>query len=220
MKKENNFNVLNTVNTCKEMEDHKGKPSIVLASGSPRRRELLDQLGIRAEVISSLVEERLLKGETPEGHVIRLAEEKALDVASRHHGRLIIGADTIVFIDGEIIGKPRNQKEAGVMLRRLSGKVHRVYTGLCVISDNGQKKEGVAVMTEVVIKDLSGREIDGYVRTGEPMDKAGGYAIQGIGGGLVREIRGSYSNVVGLPLCELVEILSRMGDFDLFERCR
>ncbi len=199
------------------MDGRKRKLPIILASASPRRRELLKQLGIRAEVISSQAKERHQKGETPEEHVIRLAEEKAGDVAARYPGRCTIGADTIVLIDGEILGKPRNRKEAEVMLTRLSGKTHRVYTGLCVISSDGHRKVGEAVMTEVLIKELSRREIEGYLQTGEPMGKAGGYAIQGIGGGLVKEIRGSYSNVVGLPLCELLEILSGMGAYDLFE---
>lgn len=202
------------------MDGREGKTPIILASASVRRRELLRQLGIRVEVISSLVEEEPFQGETTEDHVIRLAEEKARDVANRHPGRWIIGADTIVFIDGELLGKPRDRKEAEVMLMRLSGKEHRVYTGLCVISPDGQRKEGVSVMTKVLMKRLSRSEIEGYLRTGEPFDKAGGYAIQGIGGGLVKEIHGSYSNVVGLPLCELVEILSRMGAYDLFERYR
>jgi septum formation protein len=199
------------------MDGRERELPIILASTSPRRRELLKQLDIRVEVIASHAEERPLEGETPEEHVIRLAEEKAGNVATRYPGRWIIGADTIVLIDGEILGKPRNRKEAEVMLTCLSGKVHRVYTGFCVISPDGQRKIGEAVMTEVLIKELSRREIEGYVRTGEPMDKAGGYAIQGIGGGLVKEIRGSYSNVVGLPLCELVEILSGMGAYELFE---
>jgi len=196
------------------------RPSIILASKSPRRQELMRQVGIWVEIIPSIVEESPLEGETPEEHVIRLAEEKGKEVAARNPGRWVIGADTIVLIDGDVLGKPRNRKEAEAMLMRLSGKEHKVYTGICIIGPDGKTLETQSVMTRVLIKELSLAEIEGYVKTGEPFDKAGGYAIQGMGAALVKEIHGSYSNVVGLPLCELVEILARMRAVVPFEKYR
>jgi septum formation protein len=191
---------------------------IILASRSPRRQELLRQVGIRVEIIPSMVEERPLEGESPDEHVIRLAQEKAMEVAARYPGRWVIGADTIVLIDGEVLGKPRNRKEAVSMLQRLSGKEHRVYTGICLVGPDGEIKEIQSVMTRVIMKELSQKEIEGYVRTGEPFDKAGGYAIQGMGSAFIKEIHGSYSNVVGLPLCEVIDILKRICGIVPFER--
>ncbi|MFH1626233.1 MAG: Maf family protein [Pseudomonadota bacterium] len=194
-----------------------GEKKLILASSSPRRRDLLKQIGLRFEVMPSKVEESIKSGEDPVEHVLRLAEEKALDVGSNGKDSSIIAADTIVLLNGEILGKPATEEEAYQMLRKLSGKEHRVITGFCVFNTNTKECTRQSVETTVVIKELSEREINGYVKTKEPFDKAGGYAIQGIGSFMVKEIRGSYTNVVGLPICELVEVLQRLGAIDIFD---
>lgn len=184
---------------------------LILASKSPRRYELLKQVGLEFEVVPSRVAEDFVQKESPQAHVIRLAKAKAIDVATGHPDRWVIAADTIVYIDGSILGKPKNQEEAMEMLRRLSGQEHWVLTGFSVC--HLEKKEGdkESVQTTVRVKPLSRSEMEWYVQTGEPFDKAGGYAIQGIGSFMIESIRGSYSNVVGLPLCELVQMLNRLG---------
>ncbi|MDY6863345.1 MAG: Maf family protein, partial [Thermodesulfobacteriota bacterium] len=135
------------------------------------------------------------------------AFEKAYSVAIKYDGKTVIGADTIVVTDGEILGKPEGESMAKIMLQKLSGKKHKVLTGLCVLNLKNKKILKKVVESFVVIKELTLKEIDSYVATGEPLDKAGSYAIQGIGAFLVRDIYGSYSNVVGLPACELIEML-------------
>jgi septum formation protein len=184
---------------------------LVLASGSPRRQEMLRQLGLPFEVVPSLIEEACQDGELPLDHVLRLAEAKAREVGARVDGRWVIGADTIVVASGAILGKPRDPAEALDMLRRLSGKEHQVLTGFCVI----QGPKGIcvrrAVETAVRVKTLRPEEIGWYVGTGEPFDKAGAYAIQGIGSFMIEAISGSYTNVVGLPLCELMDTLEALG---------
>ena len=190
---------------------------MILASKSPRRSEMLTKLGLDFDVISSGVEESPIPGETPEKHVLRLAEAKALDIGSRHPDRWIIAADTIVSIGGSILGKPKTESEAFKMLGRLSGQEHSVWTGFSVQHSGKRKDEHRAVQTAVRMKVLSPGEMKWYVRTGEPFDKAGGYAIQGIGSFLIESIRGSYTNVVGLPLCELIETLTRLGAMTLSE---
>jgi septum formation protein len=184
---------------------------LILASKSLRRSELLIQVGLDFEVIPSRVSEDFIQGESPEGHVIRLANEKALDVGSRYRDRWVIAADTIVYINGSILGKPSNPKEAIEMLRSLSGKEHWVLTGFSVCHVGKGKRDQRAVRTAVRVKTLTPLEMEWYVQTGEPFDKAGGYAIQGIGSFMIESIQGSYSNVVGLPLCELIQMLSRLG---------
>ena len=190
---------------------------LILASKSPRRYELLKQVGLEFEVIPSRIEENYMKGESPRKHVLRLAEAKALDVGNQHPDRWVLAADTIVYIDRSILGKPKDREEAKKMLRRLSGKEHRVLTGFSVHHMGRGKGDRAAVKTAVKVKRLTPTEMDWYVQTGEPFDKAGGYAIQGIGSFMIESIRGSYTNVVGLPLCELMEMLSRLGALEIFE---
>ncbi len=187
------------------------KHRFILASRSPRRSEMLTKLGLDFDVIPSGVEESPIPGEAPEEHVIRLAEAKALDIGSRYPDRWIIAADTVVVIGGSILGKPETESEALEMLGLLSGQEHIVLTGFSVLHYRKKAGEHRAVQTVVRMKALSSDEMRWYVRTGEPFDKAGGYAIQGIGSFMIESIRGSYTNVVGLPLCELVEALTRLG---------
>ena len=186
-------------------------PKIVLASASPRRVELLSSAGIEFEVIPGDVSEDILTGETPEDYVERLARAKAEDVARKTDGRFFIGADTIVLCDGEIMGKPEDSADAERMLNKLSGIPHEVITGFAVYD---KERDGViadTVRTRVYFKQLSDEEIRAYIATGCPFDKAGAYAIQGGAAHMVEKIEGSYTNVVGLPLCEVVETLRRMG---------
>jgi len=184
---------------------------LILASKSPRRYDLLKQAGLDFEVVPSRIEEDSVKDESPKRHVIRLAEAKALDVGSRYPDRWVVAADTIVYIDHLILGKPKNRGEAMEMLRRLSGREHWVMTGFSVHHLEKEMGDREAVKTAVKVKPLTPVEVDWYVQTGEPFDKAGGYAIQGAGSFMIESIRGSYTNVVGIPLCELIEMLSRLG---------
>ncbi len=184
---------------------------LILASKSPRRSELLRQVGLEFEVVPSMVEENFVQGESPQEHVIRLAQAKARDVAGKYPERWVIAADTIVYINRSILGKPNNRQEALEMLRCLSGQEHWVLTGVAVCHLGKGKADKEAVQTAVKMKNLTPAEMEWYVRTGEPFDKAGGYAIQGIGCFMIESIRGSYTNVVGLPLCELIEMLKSLG---------
>lgn len=186
------------------------KSRIVLASASPRRSELLESAGIRFQVIPGYIDETPLPDEKPLDHVLRLAEQKAREVAGREDGDLFIGADTIVLCDGEIMGKPVDTTDAVRMLRALSGRHHQVITGTAIYEKGNDKALRRAVTTKVLFKELSDAEISAYVATGCPMDKAGAYAIQGGAAFMVRSIEGSYTNVVGLPLCEVVEALQRL----------
>jgi septum formation protein len=193
------------------------KRPLILASASSRRQELLESLGIRLEILPSQVDEESLPGESAQGHVLRLARAKGAQIARQRPGQWVLAADTVVEIEGRILGKPRDAREAEGMLRMLSGKEHRVTTGYCLMrSAPFSYREGV-VTSRVLFKTLSVEEIRWYVRTGEPFDKAGGYAIQGQAAFMVREIQGSYTNVVGLPLCEVVEDLRALGAVDPFE---
>ncbi|WP_051184410.1 Maf family protein [Desulfatiglans anilini] len=188
---------------------------LTLASASPRRRRLLQQIKLPFEVVPSLAEESRLHAD-PESLVQRLAAEKAGEVFSRLTNRWTLGADTIVVIDREILGKPADADDAVNMLRRLSGKEHRVITGFCVLSPEGEAIHSEAVTTLVRFKALSEDEIRGYTATGEPLGKAGAYAIQGVGAFLVMGVTGSYTNVVGLPVCALVNALLRIGALETF----
>jgi len=192
------------------------KKKIILASASPRRRELLKHLGLTFEVIPSKIEEDVKYGEEPCEHVLRLARLKAQEIARDQDSAVIIGADTIVVLGGEILGKPKDEEEAFAMLSQLSGRVHKVFTGFCVLDASDGSEYSEAVESKVRFKHLTPEEIRGYIKTGEPMDKAGAYAVQGRGSYMIKEIQGSYTNVVGLPLCELVEVLSRVKVIDLF----
>ncbi len=181
---------------------------LVLASQSPRRRELLGLLGLDPEVRPAHADETLHPGEPAEAYVRRVAREKAAAVA----GELVLGADTAVVLGEEVLGKPRDAEDARRMLRALSGRDHRVLTGVCLRVGGAAPRELAAlVATEVSFAALTPGQVDWYVATGEPLDKAGAYALQGAGGSLVREIRGSVSNVVGLPLAETAALLARAG---------
>jgi septum formation protein len=181
--------------------------SVVLASMSPRRRELLALLGLACEVIPAYVDETWRNGEPPAMHAERLAREKA--AARPRSGAVTVGADTIVVIDGAILGKPRDESEASGMLRRLAGREHEVFTGVAVAYD-GRAASGVA-RTVVRFRALNDTMIGEYVATGEPLDKAGAYGIQGYGAVLVERIDGDYFTVMGLGLGLLVDLLERVG---------
>ncbi|NLJ27836.1 Maf family protein [Desulforhabdus amnigena] len=180
---------------------------LVLASSSPRRRELLGSMGLSFEVVPSGTEEAGGEGEAPETLVVRWAEEKARVVSKMYPDRWILAADTIVVLEGVLFGKPRDAAEAVSMLRRLSNRTHEVISGVCLLHSYRQIVYVRSVRTFVHFKELSAAEISAYVDTGEPMDKAGAYGIQGRGAFLVHSIQGSYTNVVGLPLCETLEYL-------------
>jgi septum formation protein len=200
-----------TVGTVKGDRGSMGEKGIILASASPRRMELLASAGIVFDVSAGNVPEEPLPGEVPQDHVIRLAREKACDVAARVDGRIFVGADTIVVCDGEIMGKPKDEADAERMLRKLSGVPHEVITGFAVYDRGRGDMLCAAVTTRVYFKRLRDEEIRAYIATGCPMDKAGAYAIQGGAAHMVERIEGSYTNVVGLPLCEVVEALRKMG---------
>jgi len=184
---------------------------IILASASPRRVELLASAGIEFEVHPGDVPEDMVPGEAPRDHVLRLAREKALNVAARVEGRYFIGADTVVVCDGEIMGKPRDSADAERMLRKLSGVPHEVITGFAVYDRERHDAVTASATTRVFFKQLRDEEIHSYIATGCPFDKAGAYAIQGGAAHMVERIDGSYTNVVGLPLCEVVAALRTMG---------
>ncbi|BDQ32810.1 Maf family protein [Pseudodesulfovibrio portus] len=184
---------------------------IILASGSPRRRELLSDLGLEFTVEPSSAEEPLPNpGEKPLEYVLRMAEMKTLDVARNHQGMTILGADTIVVLENRIMGKPSGKLDALDMLTALSGQTHQVVTGFCLVLPDGSRLSR-AVSTDVDMRVSTEAELMGYIETGEPMDKAGAYAIQGIGTFLVTAIRGSYTNVVGLPLSRVLDALLSQG---------
>jgi septum formation protein len=187
------------------------KNRLILASRSPRRLELLSQLGLDFDVIPSRAKEDSMEGETPDAHVLRLAEKKTTDVAGQYPDRWVIGADTIVCIDKSILGKPKNREEAVEMLTRLSGREHHVFTGFAVHHEEKGVRDRQATRTAVKVKRLTRPEMEWYAGTGESFDKAGGYAIQGIGAFMIESIRGSYTNVVGLPMCELIRTMIRLG---------
>jgi septum formation protein len=189
---------------------------LILASRSPRRHNLLRATGIEFRIAAPLVEDtapRRLRGSYA-ALVKRSALEKAQSVDAR--GNIVLGADTIVVCDGEVLGKPRDERDARRTLRMLAGRWHRVYTGVALVSTGAPPAREMRRLvdyecTEVAFRALSKREIDRYVETGEPMDKAGAYAIQGEGAGLIRTLRGCYTNVIGLPLPRLIEMLAEFG---------
>ena len=168
---------------------------MILASASPRRKELLSSMGIAFEVIVADAQEAT-EG-SPDVLVMENAALKATAVAALHPDRMVLGSDTVVCVDGRVLGKPKDEEDAFCMLRALSGREHQVYTGVCLIKDG--KKDVRCDKTDVFFTSLSDEEIRDYIRTGEPMDKAGAYAIQGIAGMFVEKICGSFSNVIGLP---------------------
>lgn len=187
------------------------KSRLILASKSPRRRNLLEQTGLVFSVIPSSLDENSIPLSSPKTYVRRLAEAKAKDVSLRYTDAWVIGADTMVFINHTLLGKPRSRSEARHMLQTLSGTCHRVLTGYCICCESNGRLFSETVQTDVFIKELTDKQIDWYIESGEPFDKAGAYAIQGIGTFLVKQIHGSYTNVVGLPVCEVLEYLIEAG---------
>lgn len=190
---------------------------IVLASSSPRRRELLESVGVEFRVISPTADESRLNDEPPGEFALRVSAAKALSAArGLKPGTIVIGADTIVVVDGDVLGKPSDEKEASSMLHRISGGEHHVLTAFSLVRPDSEIIHSEIVETSVSVKSLAAWEIEGYIKTGEPMDKAGAYGIQGIGAFMIKEIRGSYTNVVGLPLLELLEALRQQGTGNIF----
>ena len=190
---------------------------LVLASSSPRRRELLNNVGLRFTVIHPLEEEKYLNDENPEEFVIKNCVVKASSVRDKLNTyNYVLSADTVVVIDRTVLGKPASREEARNMLSLLSGKTHRVITGFIISDSNIATVHREAVTTAVSIRDLTRREIEGYIKTGEPFDKAGAYGIQGIGSFMVTGIDGSYSNVVGLPVEQVISALHKHNIVKLF----
>jgi septum formation protein len=187
------------------------QPGLILASKSPRRRYLLQQAGLEFSVVPSEFDESSVTLSSPEAYVKSLAEFKAQDISQKYPDSWIIGADTIVLINNTILGKPASGDEARVMLTSLSDKTHQVLTGYCICHKKRECFFSETVATDVYFKKLTPEEIDWYIKSGEPFDKAGAYAIQGLGTFLVRSINGSYTNVVGLPVCEVLEFLIKHG---------
>ena len=182
---------------------------LILASRSPRRRELLDTIGLSYELLPAEGEESAPAGLEPEALVARLAMQKAAEVAAKRPDALVLGADTVVELDGRILGKPRDAADAADMLRALSGRMHRVHTGVALVG-GGRTLTGTET-SRVFFRRLTEAEIEAYVRSGEPLDKAGAYGIQQLGSLLVSRIEGDYFNIVGLPLCLLRELLLAFG---------
>ena len=184
-------------------------PHVILASQSPRRRELLTLVGIAHEVRPADIDENYLAGELPRAHAERLACEKAAVVAKDFPDALVIGSDTIVVVDGDVLGKPRNETEAAAMLARLSGRSHTVMTAVAASWKGLQRSDVVEV--DVTFHPLTADDIEAYVATREPMDKAGAYGIQGYGATIVERVDGDYFAVMGLPLQRLVRLMAGMG---------
>lgn len=185
---------------------------LILASQSPRRVELLKRIERDFDVFPSSVEEVLDQERSPMENAVDLAREKARQVAGRYRGRFVVGADTLVTLGGRILGKPSDMNDARGILKFLSGREHQVVTGVAVVNDRGEIFAD-AETSAVSIKPLTEDEIDRYIDTGEPMDKAGAYAIQGAGSFMVESYRGSFSNIVGLPLETLDKLLKLSGYF-------
>jgi septum formation protein len=185
--------------------------SIILASESTRRVDILRMLGISFSIIPPDIDETKKKEETPREFVLRISYEKAHKVGTHFPDKWVIAADTIVVCKGKVLGKPKNEAEAYAMLRMLGGIWHKVLTGYCVLNMSKNIVYRDAVETKVFVRDLSDEEIMRYIKTSEPLGKAGSYAVQGKGGYMVKEIRGSYTNVVGLPICEVAEALLSLG---------
>ena len=185
------------------------EPRVILASQSPRRRELLTLVGIVHEVRPADIDETYLAGEAPRAHAERLAREKAAVVAADAPDALVIGSDTIVVVDGDVLGKPRSEVEAAAMLARLSGRSHTVMTAVAVSWRGAQRSDVVEV--GVTFHAIATEDIEAYVATREPMDKAGAYGIQGYGATIVQRVDGDYFAVMGLPLQRLVRLMAEMG---------
>ncbi len=189
--------------------------NIILASSSPRRYELLRRIGLNPQIVKPIISESLIPGEVPGACTLRLCKEKVKAVIRIQDKRLkdswIIGADTVVVLEGKLLNKPSNQNDAEEMLGSLSAKTHKVITSFCVADSTGKIFETETVESYVKFRKISQAEIKWYIATGEPMDKAGAYGIQGLGAIFVESIEGSYNNVVGLPVSRLVETLKNIG---------
>lgn len=185
--------------------------AIILASESVRRVDMLRTLGIPFSIIPPDIDESRKKDEPPKEYVLRISHDKAYKVGNHFPDKWIIGADTIVIYKNKILGKPKNEEEAFAMLKSLSGKWHKVMTGFCVLNVSRKIVYRDAVETKVFMRDMLDLEIMRYIGTSEPLDKAGSYAVQGRAGYMVKELKGSYSNVVGLPICEVAEVLLSLG---------
>ncbi|MDX1648961.1 MAG: Maf family protein [Myxococcota bacterium] len=183
-------------------------PALVLASASPRRRRLLERMGIEFTVRPTRVPEDLREAEAPRQYVERLAREKAMAEAGERD-ELLLGSDTVVVLDDEVLGKPRDAAHARELLRRLAGRTHRVLTGVAAIAEGASRV--LHVTTRVTMRAYDEAELRAYVATGEPLDKAGAYAIQGEGGRLVARVAGSRTNVIGLPVEETLRLLASLG---------
>jgi len=184
---------------------------IILASSSPRRKQILKQVGLDFVVEVSDYEEKSLPGVIPSEFVETLSLGKAKAVAKNHNNAIIIGADTIVVLDNQILGKPKTKEDAKEMLKKLSGNTHSVFTGFTIIDTKNKKTITNHVETKIKFKNLSDEEILGYVETGEPMDKAGAYGVQDRGALFVEHIEGDYSSVTGLPIVKIFEVLKTLG---------
>ena len=188
------------------------KKNIILASGSPRRKDLMTQAGINFNVhVADIDESKVDPGMAPENYVCLLSKIKANAVAANYPDSWSIGADTIVAVGNTILGKPAGHRQAVTMLTQLSNREHSVFTAFTITRPDSNEMVTQVVETRVRFKELSNDEINWYAGTGEPYDKAGGYGIQGIGAFLVKNISGSYTNVVGLPMCELIDTLVSLG---------
>ena len=192
-----------------------GKSKIILASGSPRRKELLLQIGIVPEIIVSHVEEKITS-DIPAEVVMSLAEQKAVDVAKEMpEGTVILGSDTVVAADGKILGKPKSHEEAYEMIRRLAGRSHQVYTGVCLVKKGPEGEADTVVSfydeTDVNVSPMTEKEIREYADSEEPMDKAGSYAVHGFFARYIDGLKGSYANVMGLPVHLVYQELKKLG---------
>lgn len=185
--------------------------TIILASSSPRRAQLLETIGVEYELAPSQVQERLHAGEAPPDYITRLARAKVVAVARKRETGLVIGADTIVVLDGNVLGKPEDEVDAEKMLRQLSGRWHAVMTGVALFDVATRREVADYDKTLVRFAQLTDKEIEWYIKTKEPMDKAGAYGIQGLGSMFVEEIAGNYFNVVGLPIPLVYRLARRLG---------
>ena len=184
---------------------------LILASVSPRRRDILTQIDIPFQSVGSRIDEAVQEKMRPTDFACLMATRKAESAQKAYRRRWILAADTLVVINKRIFGKPRDAQDCRTMLTELSGKRHRVITGFCILEPSGNKSHLEAVSTRVHVKELSAMEIEAYIETGEPFGKAGAYAIQGIGAFMIEGIEGSYTNIVGLPVCEVVRALLACG---------
>lgn len=193
------------------------KRKLILASASPRRKELLNNLGLDFEVCPADIDESVLPGEDVAAYPLRIAMKKALAVAAEKKDAVVLAADTAVIVDDEILGKPKSEAEAKTMLKKLSGREHVVITGIGLVDTGSGRTLSCAEQTIVYFHPLKETEIDAYLASGEPMDKAGAYGIQGLGALLIRRLEGDYFNVMGLPISKLYRLLQNL-DADILKK--